>query len=118
MKASIFAVAVACALAAPVAAHAQQTDAPQTRAEVRADLFQIEQAGYRPGDNDSGYPRKLELAEQQVAQEGGDMNEGADMSMSTSAISSTVLPSHHVSTRRLASVYAHDDGTRSIYFGH
>ncbi len=35
MKASIFAVAVACALAAPVATYAQQTDAPQTRAEAR-----------------------------------------------------------------------------------
>jgi hypothetical protein len=117
MKASIFAVAVACVLAAPVAAYAQQTDAPQTRTEVRADLIQIEQAGYRPGDNDPGYPRKLELAETKVAQEGGDANERADMSMGTSAGSSAVLPSHPVSTSRSASVHAHDVGTRSIYFG-
>jgi hypothetical protein len=118
MKASIFAVAVACALAAPVTTYAQQTDAPPTRAEVRADLVQIEQAGYRPGDNDPGYPRQLELAEQKVAQQGGDANERVDMSMDTGAGSSAVLPSHQVSTSSSASVYAHDAGTRSIYFGH
>ena len=114
MKALILAVAVASALATPIAAFAQQTDAPQTRAEVRADLIQLEHAGYRPTENDSYYPRKLELAEQAVGQEGGTMTdyEGAEIG------TGTMSTSGHVSFIKPAAVYAHDATERSIYFGH
>ena len=41
--------AVATALAFPIASHAQETASPVTRAQVRAELVQIEKAGYLPG---------------------------------------------------------------------
>ncbi|MDB5831018.1 MAG: Purine nucleoside phosphorylase, partial [Caballeronia sp.] len=42
---------VAAALAFPIASHAQETTSTLTRAQVRAELVQIEKAGYRPGNN-------------------------------------------------------------------
>jgi uncharacterized membrane protein len=48
MKSLIQAVVVAAALAAPVAVFAQ-SNAPLTRAQVRAELVQLEKAGYKPG---------------------------------------------------------------------
>jgi hypothetical protein len=47
MKNLIQAVVVAAALAAPVAVFAQNT-APLTRAQVRAELIELEKAGYNP----------------------------------------------------------------------
>ena len=76
MKSLIQAVAVAVALVVPVASFAQ-SNAPVTRAQVRADLVQLEQAGYHVGDGDqSHYPEALQAAEakvaaQQVAANGG-----------------------------------------------
>ena len=48
MKSLIKAVAIAAILAAPVASFAQSSDQPVTRAEVRNQLIQLEQAGYNP----------------------------------------------------------------------
>ncbi len=67
MKSLIQAVAVAVALVVPVASFAQ-SNAPVTRAQVRAELVQLEQAGYRPGAaNDPHYPDDLLAAEAKVA---------------------------------------------------
>lgn len=53
--------AVAALLVAPVLSFAA---APQalTRADVRADLVRVEQAGYRPISGDAQYPADLETA--------------------------------------------------------
>ena len=71
MKSLIQAVAVAAALVMPVASFAQsnaQSNAPLTRAQVRAELVQLENAGYRPGDGDqTDYPIALQAAEAKVA---------------------------------------------------
>ncbi|MBN3813652.1 DUF4148 domain-containing protein [Paraburkholderia sp. Ac-20347] len=67
MKSLIQAVAVAVALVAPVASFAQ-SNAPVTRAQVRAELVQLEKAGYRPGDGDNAhYPDAIQAAEAKVA---------------------------------------------------
>ena len=67
MKSLIQAVVVAAALAAPVAVFAQ-SNAPITRAQVRAELVQLEKAGYHPGDGDnSTYPAQIQAAEAKVA---------------------------------------------------
>ena len=56
MKSLIQAVVVAAALAAPVAVFAQ-SNAPVTRAQVRAELVQLEEAGYNPAAaDDATYP--------------------------------------------------------------
>jgi hypothetical protein len=68
IKAFVPAVVLASALAAPVVSFAQQSNAPVTRAEVRAELVQLEKAGYQPGRaNDLRYPEDLQAAEARVA---------------------------------------------------
>ena len=69
MNALIKHIAVAVALAAPVASFAQSNQ-PLTRAQVRADLERVERAGYDPRDWQH-YPENILAAEQRVsAQEG------------------------------------------------
>jgi hypothetical protein len=66
MKSLIKAVAIAAVLAAPVASFAQSNQ-PVTRAEVRQQLAQLEQAGYSPASgNDPEYPSNIQAAEQRV----------------------------------------------------
>jgi len=73
MKSLIQAVAIAAILAAPVAAFAQAAGTnqqPLTRAEVKNQLIQLEQAGYNPSDsNDLNYPADIQAAEQRVQAE-------------------------------------------------
>jgi len=66
MKSYIYAAVAALVLAAPVASYAQATNAPVTRAQVKAELAELEQAGYNPGDW-YNYPGNLQAAEQRVA---------------------------------------------------
>ncbi|MEK6350148.1 MAG: DUF4148 domain-containing protein [Burkholderia sp.] len=53
--------AVAALMAAPALSFAAAPQAP-TRADVRADLIRVEQAGYRPISGDASYPADLETA--------------------------------------------------------
>jgi hypothetical protein len=70
-----FAIAIALAastLATPVLSFAQAND-PVTRAEVRADLAQVERARYVPSTgNDDNYPAGILAAEAKVAATQGD----------------------------------------------
>lgn len=57
----------ASALAVPALSFAQ-SNAPLTRAEVRADLIRVEQAGYSPStSDDASYPADIEAAEARIA---------------------------------------------------
>jgi hypothetical protein len=68
MKSLIQAVVVAALFAAPVASFAQRSNTPVTRAEVRAELVQLEQTGWRPGVGaDPHYPEDIQAAEAKVA---------------------------------------------------
>jgi hypothetical protein len=61
------AAAALAALSAPLAAFAQSNQ-PVTRAQVRAELVQLEQAGYRPSLGfDPYYPEDIQAAESKVA---------------------------------------------------
>lgn len=52
----------------PLVGFAQQSSAPLTRAEVRADLRHVEQAGYNPARRDEAtYPADIQAAEARVA---------------------------------------------------
>ena len=67
MKSLFQTVVVAAALAAPVVVFAQ-SNAPVTRAQVRAELIQLEKAGYHPGDGDNTtYPAQIQAVEAKVA---------------------------------------------------
>ncbi|TKC83494.1 DUF4148 domain-containing protein [Trinickia terrae] len=69
MKSLIKAIAVALVLAAPVASFAQSNQ-PLTREQVRADLVQVEKAGYSPLDW-MHYPDNIQAAEARVAAQKG-----------------------------------------------
>jgi hypothetical protein len=67
-------VAVA-AVAAPTLSFAQ-SNGPVTHAQVRADLIQVEQAGYNPARaDDPYYPADIEAAEAKVAAERANQSE-------------------------------------------
>ncbi|CDY75477.1 hypothetical protein BGLT_04376 [Caballeronia glathei] len=68
MKALISAVAAAAILSIPALSFAQQSDAQPTRAQVRAELAQLEKAGYNPNANDTAYPANIQAAQAKVAQ--------------------------------------------------
>ncbi|MFM0157060.1 MULTISPECIES: DUF4148 domain-containing protein [Paraburkholderia] len=65
---SLRAVVIAAVLATPFASFGQQSNAPVTRAEVRAELVQLEKAGYNPAKRDNAtYPADIQAAEARVA---------------------------------------------------
>jgi hypothetical protein len=67
-------------LATPVASFAQSNAAPVTRAQVRAELAQLEQAGYNiSAGEDANYPANIQAAEARVAA-------GANMQQAASAV--------------------------------
>ncbi|MGS0894561.1 DUF4148 domain-containing protein [Burkholderia stagnalis] len=64
MKSLVSAVVAAAALSASFGAFAQQS--PVTRAQVRNELVQLEQAGYKPGVASPYYPNDIQTAEARV----------------------------------------------------
>jgi hypothetical protein len=58
---------VAAALAIPAMSSFAQSNQPVTRAEVKAQLVQLEKAGYQPGvGENTQYPRDIQAAEARV----------------------------------------------------
>ncbi|MGF6754462.1 DUF4148 domain-containing protein [Paraburkholderia sp. GAS334] len=71
MKSLMFAVFAASVLAAPVVSFAQ-SDAPVTRAQVRTELKQLEEASYNPArGEDPNYPADIQAAETRAAAQNG-----------------------------------------------
>ena len=71
MKSLFQAVVVAAALTAPIAVFAQSNQ-PVSRAQVRAELVQLEQTGWRPAAGaDPQYPADIQAAEAKVAAANG-----------------------------------------------
>lgn len=66
---------VAALVAAPALSFAQaqvQNNGPVTRAEVKAQLIQLEKAGYNPATaDDNNYPNDIQAAEARVSQQQG-----------------------------------------------
>jgi hypothetical protein len=72
MKSLIQVVVIAAVVVAPVASFAQSNNQPVTRAQVRAELVQVEQAGYSPArGRDPYYPEDIQAAEAKVAAQNG-----------------------------------------------
>jgi hypothetical protein len=79
MKSLIQAVIAVAVLCPPIASFAQ-SNAPVTRAQVRAELTQLAQAGYHVGDGDNTrYPEDIQAAQARIA---------AQNSAATGAVSS------------------------------
>jgi hypothetical protein len=65
-----------CVLCAPVATFAQ-SNGTLTRAQVKAEAAQLEQAGYVPGSDPADYPSGLQAAQARVqTQSGESINSG------------------------------------------
>lgn len=107
MKIHQYILAAASALVLPIAVHAQEAPSTVTRAQVRAELVQLERAGYRPEGNDPYYPTDIQAAESKVHAEEvasangrggiGGINAGTSQTGSRIAIGSSTgtLFSHH-----------------------
>lgn len=68
MKSLVVSLIVGASALAPALAVAQTNDAPITRAEVRADLVRVEQAGFQPARVDNTtYPADIQAAEAKIA---------------------------------------------------
>jgi hypothetical protein len=105
MNSLIKAVAVALAIAAPVASFAQ-TNQPVTRAQVKAELKQLEAAGYHPNaGTDLYYPTDIQAAELRVAAGNGSVQTPAQ------DVGGVTAGAAHTS-RSVAA-----PGEKSIYFG-
>jgi Ni/Co efflux regulator RcnB len=91
MKKIIQAVAIAAALAAPIASFAQ-SNGSVTRAEVRHQLVQVERAGYNPARNDPSYPNDIQAAEKR-ANAGSVANSAGGVEFGSSQGGHAVAPS-------------------------
>jgi hypothetical protein len=116
MKSLIQAVVIAAALSAPVAVFAQ-SNVPVTRAQVRAELVQLENAGYRPGDGDrTTYPAQIQAAEAKVAAQNAQTATAQNRVADTSGMGGVVSGSSSSGAPAAASPAA-NDGMKPIYFG-
>jgi hypothetical protein len=103
MKSLIQAVVIAVAIAAPVASFAQANQ-PVTRAQVRAELVQLEKAGYQPGHADPHYPTDVQAAQARVDAQNGVGQAATGFGGVVSGTSETSHPAPTV-------------GPKSVYFG-
>lgn len=105
---------VACTLAVPALSFAQGVQGPLTRAEVRADLIRVEQAGFHPGPgDDANYPQDIQAAEAKIAAQDAQTTAMNQTSTTTSqpAVSAPM-------TRQMASMHYRIDDVRSpFYYG-
>lgn len=109
MKKLFPAVVVAAALAIPAVSFAQSSEQGLTRAQVRAELVQLEQAGYKPAGDQVNYPQNIQAAQARVTQEklaSGDTSGYGAPAVGTSQSGAPVVQPQHVAP------------SQSVYFGH
>jgi hypothetical protein len=116
---------VAAVLAIPAVSSFAQSNQPVTRAEVKAQLVQLEKAGYQPGAGDrTEYPRNIQAAEARVSAANGAAADVGGVTDGTSA-SGTHHPlrsfDHAVASlghKVKASIRPDaNDGMKPVYFG-
>jgi hypothetical protein len=112
MKSIIKAVAIAAILAAPVASFAQADQQPLTRAEVKSQLIQMEQAGYNPAtSNDTTYPADAQAAERRIQAQNPAVAQTQEPVANTSGYGGTTSGSSQSGSM------AQPAGSKSVYFG-
>jgi hypothetical protein len=99
---------VAVAVAVPSLSFAQ-TSQPLTRAQVRAELVQLENAGYNPEGDDTTYPRNIQAAEAKVNAQNHDAEStyGASTNGSSAAGAPVVSASPQDDEAGVGSMYTH-----------
>ena len=92
---------VAAALAIPAVSSFAQSIAPVTRAQVRAELVQLEKAGYQPGRNDPQYPNDIQAAEARVSAQNATASSYGGVADTASASGAPAQPTFAGSVRPL-----------------
>ncbi|MEX3952460.1 DUF4148 domain-containing protein [Paraburkholderia sp. EG287B] len=97
---------VAAVVAVPVVSFAQSAE-PLTRAQVRAELVQLEKAGYNPAADYNDYPQHIEAAEAKVSAQSGAVASafGGVANGSSAAGAATAAAPHDIPG--FGSIYAH-----------
>jgi hypothetical protein len=115
---------VAAALAIPAVSSFAQSNQPVTRAEVKAQLVQLEKAGYQPTTNDTQYPRDIQAAEARVSAENsatasvGGVSDGTSASGTHHALRSFDSAVERLGHKVKASIRPDaNDGMKPVYFG-
>ena len=85
--------AVATVLAVPVAASAQEANAGLTRAQVRAELVQLESVGYNPHRVTVKYPDDIAAAEAKLRASNGVTRDAANSGDADSRIGNSLAGS-------------------------
>jgi hypothetical protein len=104
---------VAALVAVPVVSFAQAQQ-PVTRAQVRAELVQLEKAGYSAATDDAHYPQNIEAAQARIeANQGSAVTAYGGVAKDSSA-SGSRKPMNHASAKAnaadvigLGDIYAH-----------
>jgi hypothetical protein len=97
---------VAAAFAIPAVSSFAQSDAPVSRAQVRAELVQLEKAGYQPGTGDQAdYPVQIQAAEARVAAQNNANTSYGGVAGGSSASGTSFKPTANI-------------GAESMYSGH
>jgi len=95
---------IAAVVAIPAVSFAQSNES-LTRAEVRAELIQLEKAGYNPAGDQTQYPKNIEAAEARIdAANGVSASSYGSSTSGTTAAGSRSADSNVIG---LGSVYAH-----------
>ncbi|MDN7183976.1 DUF4148 domain-containing protein [Caballeronia sp. SEWSISQ10-4 2] len=82
---------LATVLIAPAVSFAQTSHGPVTRAEVRAELVQLEKAGYQPAAKQNHYPDEIQAAEARVQADNAYASHG-NAPANTAAAASASMP--------------------------
>jgi hypothetical protein len=95
---------IAAVVAIPAVSFAQSAQ-PVTRAQVRAELVQLQQAGYNPASDQTQYPANIQAAEARVSAQNSAAatSYGAPMD----ATSASGAPAKQAEIPGLGSIYAH-----------
>ncbi|GAB5096214.1 DUF4148 domain-containing protein [Caballeronia sp. LP006] len=115
---------VAAALAIPAVSSFAQTNQPVTRAEVKAQLVQLEKAGYNPTGDQTQYPANIQAAEARVNAQGNNATDvgGAADGTSASGAHHTLRNFDHAVARVGHKISASvrpdaNDGMKPVFFG-
>lgn len=97
---------VAAVVAVPVVSFAQSSQ-PLTRAQVRAELAQLEKAGYNPALDYNNYPENIQVAEARVSGQNHDAASAYGPSMDGTSSSGSRSTTALDAVPGLGSIYAH-----------
>ncbi|QBR01885.1 DUF4148 domain-containing protein [Paraburkholderia pallida] len=107
---------IAAAVVAVPAISFAQTDHALTRAEVRAQLVQLEQSGYRPASDNTQYPANLQVALAHLDAGQGNANAAyGGVTSGSSAAGGHAAPMHEARTPQGSGAQADVVGLEPIY---